>query len=131
MIDCMLCFGLGVCLPLLLMLCHTLKGSETLYKGNRFLKKGNECSEWKKGKNTYKSDKQPISHFKLLFQTLCGIHIFPVVFSDLCILLDPAGSWGLYFCLRDSQNGLFFKIGIFAVFYVALWWTGVPVQTGR
>lgn len=54
-------------------------------------------------------------------------------FSDcaLCILLDTVGTWGLYFCLCDSQNGLFFKTGIFAVFYVALWWTGAPVQTGR
>lgn len=57
MIDDMLWFGLDVCLPLLIMLCHTLKGSKTLCKGNRFLKKGNECSEWKKGKSTYKSDK--------------------------------------------------------------------------
>lgn len=87
-------------------------------------------SEWKEGKNTYKSEKQPISHFKLLFQTAsCGIHIFPVVFSDctLCILLDTAGTWGLYFCLHDSQNELFFKIDIFARFYVASWWIGVPV----
>lgn len=59
---------------------------------------------------------------------------FQCFFSDcaLCILLDTAGTWGLYFCLRDSQNEFFFKTGTFALFYGASWWIGVPVpQTGR
>lgn len=79
-------------------------------------------------------EKQPISHFKLLFQTaLCGICIFPVFFSDcaLCILLDTAGTWDLYFCLHALQNGLFFKIDIFELFYVASWQIGVPVPQSQ
>lgn len=52
----------------------------------------------------HKKDKHAISHFKLLFQTaLYGTHIFPVYFSDnaLCILLDTAGTWDLYFHIHE------------------------------
>lgn len=80
-------------------------------KGNFFLKREMSAVSGRRAKaHKKKKDKHHISHFKLLFQTaLCGTHIFPVCFSDnaLCILLDTAGTWDLYFRICESQNGLF------------------------